>query len=260
VCSCILVCVLLRTRHPQVWLLRQLHGCVRMRLRALGRSEVQRQRSAGSAACGRTRRRSSRRCGFGTRVSGVQQCARAGLEVFGRGACLSRVVRRSRSGLGTTLWLCSCKRKARRKREAKAKPAQAQICGSPRLGLVCRKGRCRRDDGRWSWWWRRVCLFLNNGLSMYSVGTTVDVDAALCWWRERGGAFSQRAESLAVTYPCLDSRSNFQLNARRPVRTFLLPSCLHSVAKNTSIHRHAHHTQTIKLTLGKDTCITRSDR
>jgi hypothetical protein len=33
--------------------------------------------------------------------------------VFGRGACLTRVVRRSRSGLGTTLWLCSCKRKAR---------------------------------------------------------------------------------------------------------------------------------------------------
>jgi hypothetical protein len=150
--------------------------------------------------------------------------------------------------------------KARRKREAKAKPAQAQICGSPRLGLVCRKGRCRRDDGRWSWWWRRVCLFLNNGLSMYSVGTTVDVDAALCWWRERGGALSQRAESLAVTYPCLDSRSNFQLNARRPVRTFLLPSCLHSIAKNTSIPRHAHHTQTTKLTLGKDTCITRSNR
>jgi hypothetical protein len=56
--------------------------------------------------------------------------------------------------------------KARRKREAKAKPAQAQICGSPRLGLVCRKGRCRRDDGRWSWWRRRVCLFLNNGLSI----------------------------------------------------------------------------------------------
>jgi hypothetical protein len=33
--------------------------------------------------------------------------------VFGRGACLTRAVRRSRSGLGTTLWLCSCKRKAR---------------------------------------------------------------------------------------------------------------------------------------------------
>jgi hypothetical protein len=182
--------------------------------------------------------------------------------VFGRGACLTRVVRRSRSGLGTTLWLCSCKRKAR---QGKAQAGGEGEAGSgsdlwvpaPWSGLP--EGEVQTGR-RWSWWWRRVCLFLNNGLSMYSVGTTVDVDAALCWWRERGGALSQRAESLAVTYPCLDSRSNFQLNARRPVRTFLLPSCLHSIAKNTSIPRHAHHTQTIKLTLGKDTCITRSNR
>jgi hypothetical protein len=83
-----------------------------------------------------------------------------------------------------------------------------------------------------------VCLFLNNALStVYRRGSTTVVDdgGALVAGAGRGfSALSQRAESLAVTYPCLDSR---ELECRQPSSD---PPLTDNCQKY--IHRHAHHT------------------
>jgi hypothetical protein len=156
--------------------------------------------------------------------------------------------------LGTTLWLCSCKRKARqgkarRKREAKAKPAQAQICGSPRLGLVW-FGLPEWEVQTGGGWWVVVvagggeCLLVNNGRLYTVYGRVAPLLSSMVvpWWRERGGALSQRAESLAVTYPCVPRLS---IECSDPPFTEL--HSLHSIiiAKNTSIvmlttHKSVH--------------------
>jgi hypothetical protein len=133
--------VLLRTRHPQVCLLRQLHGCVRMRLRALGRSEVQPKVGGGFSGgfSGVRAHQTSVVEALGSAVQGSRGAAvcLGGGECSGRGACLGRAVRRSRSGLGTTLWLCCCKRKARQGASVRRRRSRLRSVG-PRVS--CREG------------------------------------------------------------------------------------------------------------------------
>jgi hypothetical protein len=170
VCSCSPVCVLLRTRHPQVCLLRQLHGWVRMRLRALGRSEVQ-PKVGGFSGVRAHQTSVVEALGSVQGSRGSSSVQGLGRRVFGRGACLTRADGRSRSGLGTTLWLCSVvsarQGKARQGASGKAKASRLRLCGSPRA-LVCRKGRCSgrwrrivRDGEQWRWrWWSSSCLYV----------------------------------------------------------------------------------------------------
>jgi len=90
-----------------------------------------------------------------------------------------------------------------------------------------------------------VCLFLNNPLStVYRRGSTTVVDdgGALVAGAGRGfSALSQRAESLAVTYPCLDSR---ELECRQPSSDPpLTDNCQKYIRRHA---HHTHHTQTGK--------------
>ena len=127
--------MLLRTRHPQVWLLRQLHGCVRMRLRALGRSEV--QPKVGDGFSGVRAHQTSGVEALGSAVQGSRGSSsgcEGGGECSGRGACLTRAGGRSRSGLGTTLWLCCCKRKARQGASVRRRRSRLRSVG-PRVSL-----------------------------------------------------------------------------------------------------------------------------
>jgi hypothetical protein len=95
--SCKLVCVLLRTRHPQVGLLRQLHGCVPMRIGALGRGVKSNVRRFGSGL-GRGVVVRVRQAAVVTAWTGYGTAAEAVSRVVYRSACLANAVGRSWDG------------------------------------------------------------------------------------------------------------------------------------------------------------------
>jgi hypothetical protein len=86
-----LVCVLLRTRDPQVGLLWQLHGCVPMRIGALGRGVKSNVRRFGSGL-GRGVVVRVRQASIVTACTAYGTAAEAVSRVVYRGACLASAV------------------------------------------------------------------------------------------------------------------------------------------------------------------------